>query len=252
MKEINKIASELCGKFVSHVSTDGGSPCIVTSLYYPNGDSIVLYFNRRGRQLEVTDYGGTLDALSHSGVEMNERKKMLDAICKREDVTRSGRSLSKILRPRSVSEDCLSFCQTITHISSWHFHQEQHLRSKLPLAIESLLEKKVRPKRQFVKQWHAQEHDPDGLFLVDYHFNGAAPARNLFFVTSESKALMVSAVVHFLRSHRLKTKTLAVIDRSAGVSKKQIERVQIAADELYFGLKGHEGQIVGFALGETK
>jgi hypothetical protein len=83
---------------------------------------------------------------------------------------------------------------------------------------------------------------------VDYHFNGQMPPRNLFYATSDSKALLVTAVSHFLRSHGEAFQTMTVID-PARVTPKQIERIQFASDELKYGVDGNESDIVRFALG---
>ena len=246
------ILPKLCPDFALESHGDAPIPFIVTPMFYPNGDSINLYFRVKGKQVFASDEGTTLDAISGGTIGFSdERRKIAGMICQRTNTNFVGSTISKSIRSRFVSEDCIVLCQAISMISGLYFQQDQNQRSKLSSEIETILEKRVKPKRAYVKHWKDSKIDPAGAFSVDFHFNGELPARNLFYVTTSGKALLVTAVVHFLRSHKIKVPTLSVVDNDADIKGKQIDRLRFASDDIIFGIKGHQKNIVNFALGKS-
>lgn len=248
---IKSILATMSKPLVVESVLDAPTPFVVTPMFYPNGDSINLYFRRDGKRLFASDEGTTFDVIADgpAGVP-DDRRRIIKAICNRTEVEFDGTEIRKPLRQSTIAEDCLVLCQAISTISGLYYQQERTERSKLPREIERVLKHRVKSKREYVRNWRDQRHDPDGAFKVDYHFNGQLPARNLFYVTTGNKALLVTAVVHFLRSHGIKVPTLSVVDHAARIEQRQLERLQFASEDIVFGLKGHEKKIVKFALGE--
>src|SRR4051812_14439513 len=99
---VKKLKSRLCSDLVVDISDDGAMPCVVTSLFYPNGDSVNLYFREVGRNVVVSDEGTTFDTLNHGGVEITEeRKGIIESICRQEEVQLSSTGhISKPLRAK--------------------------------------------------------------------------------------------------------------------------------------------------------
>jgi hypothetical protein len=142
----------------------------------------------------------------------------------------------------------MALCEAITAVSSIFYHVDSPVRSSLPIAVDKILRKKVEPKRGIERQWTDRRNDPNGSFPVDFRMNGIGEPRNIFPVTSSSKSIMVVAVANFLRSHGIRGRSLAIIDKGADLGPRDVNRLQLTADEIMFGLEGHESKIVKFAL----
>jgi hypothetical protein len=248
---IDRLKKRLCKDLlVEEDSTDFGSVAI-TSFSYPNGDSINLYFSDLGDSLAVSDEGATVSFLKNQGVEFPpERRQTIKTMCNPYDVEFVTPALRKHFQLSDIGAACMALCEAIINVSSIYYHTASPVRSPLPVAVDRLLRKRVDPKRGVERHWTDRRHDPKGSFPVDFHMNGVGEPRDIFSVTSPSKSIMVVAVVNFLRSHRTKVPTLAIVDKEANLGDRDLNRLQVTADEILFGLDGHEEKIVKFALGK--
>jgi hypothetical protein len=253
MLQIKKIPSLLPSSLVSGVHEVGGGTCIITPLYYPNGDSINIYFRKTDEGILATDEGATTDNLAQRGIKLTkERREIVEMICRARGASFLKPDITRMVKERSLSADFFSFCQAISDVSSLHYHAMHHKHStQFHEKVDSLVRKKIEVSRKVEREWTDPAIDPKGSFPVDYHLNGGGPPRNVFCVTSGGKALLVTAIAHFLRSHDIDIPTLAVVDSSANVKGRQLDRLQFASTKLIFGIKGHEKQIVNFALGKA-
>jgi hypothetical protein len=142
----------------------------------------------------------------------------------------------------------MELCEAITRVSSIYYHAGAQLRSPLPVIVGALLRERVEPIRGVERRWVDRRHDPKGAFPVDFHVNSIGEPRNIFSVSSAGKAVMVSAVVNFLRAHGHRWPTMTVIDKEAGLGPKDVNRLELASTELRFGIEDHEDDVVQFAL----
>ena len=228
-------------------STELG-PVAITSFSYPNGDSVNLYFGDLGNSLCVSDEGSTVAFLKNQGIKLSpERRDAIKLMCRQHDVEFVTPSLRRKFQMPDIGIACMGLCEAITKISSIYYHVESPVRSSLPVAVDRLLRSQVEPRRGIERDWIDRRHDPKGSFPVDFHLNGIAEPRDIFSITSPSKSIMVVAVVNFLRSHRKKVPTLAIVDKGAGLGATDVNRLQITAEELVFGLDGNDQKIVHFA-----
>ena len=249
---ISGLKRKLCRDLLlEEASTELGSVAI-TSFSYPNGDSVNLYFDSLGDTLAVSDEGSTVAFLKSQGIELSpDRREAIKVMCRAHDVEFVTPTLRRHFQMPDIGTACMALCETIASVSSIYYHAGPPVRSSLPVAVDKLLRAKVEPRRGIERHWFDRRHDPKGSFPVDFHLNGVGEARNIFSVTSPSKSIMVVAVVNFLRSHRTKSPTLAIIDENADLGPRDLNRLQITTDEMVFGLDKHEDKIVNFALGKT-
>lgn len=250
MIDIQKIPSLLCSNLMQETHQVAGKLCIVTPMSYPNGDSINIYFDRVGNDVIATDEGATTDNLANRGIRMTaERQAFVRTVCRTRGTSFSMPTIAKVLNRRSIQEDVFAFCQTLTDVSGLHYHANRPERSHFHAAVDSLVQSKIATAAKVDQKWTAKAIDPRGSFPVDYHVNKDGSARNLFYVTSNAKALLVTAVSHFLLSHEIRIPTLAVLDTEAELKGRHMDRLQFASDKILVGLKGNEHKIVRFALG---
>jgi hypothetical protein len=247
---IEKIQSQLCHDLLTQVDVAEGLAVAITSFMYPNGDSVNLYFEDHGDEFVVTDEGATVDFLRSQHVDMTfERKQLIRVMCGT-DVEFQSPRLVKRFDPVVAGPACMEFCETVTKVASIFYHSAGLSRSPLPMVVDDLLRKRVAPVRHIDRGWTYKQFDRKGSFPVDFRVNGLGPPRNIFSVTSASKSLLVTAVVHFLRSHGLDVPTMTIVDPDAKLSPRYIDRLQLASTEIKFGVEKHHADIVSFALGE--
>lgn len=233
---------------VEEAATDTASVAI-TSFSYPNGDSINLYFSDMGDSVGVSDEGATASFLKSQGVDFTpERRNLIKTMCQSFDVEFATPVLRKQFQIEEIGAACMSLCEAITTVSSIYYHAKSPSRSSLPVAVDKLLRAKVASTRRIERDWTHPKHDPKGSFPVDFHVNGLGEPRNIFSITSPSKSIMTVAVINFLRSHRITTPSLVIIDKDSGLGPRDTNRLQLTASEIFFGLKGKEDEIVKFAL----
>lgn len=250
---IDGLTKKLCRDLLVEVDRTATGSVAVTSCTYPNGDSVNLYFSNHGDSLVVSDEGATVSFLKNQRIELpQERRELIKSMCQSHDVE----FITPVLRKRFSLPDigmaCMALCEAITSVAAIHYHVETPTRSLLPVAVDKLLRVRVEPKRAIERLWTSRRHDPKGSFPVDFHVNGLGEPRNIFAVTSPSKSIMVVAVVNFLHSHRISAPTLVVVDKDAKLGHRDLNRLQLTANELAFGLEGQEDRVVKFALAKSR
>jgi hypothetical protein len=247
---IEKIQSQLCADLLTDIDVAEGLAVAITSFMYPNGDSVNLYFEDHDGEFVVTDEGATVDFLRSQHIEMtSERKQLIRVMCG-VDVEFQSPRLVKRFDPAIAGPACMAFCETVTRVASIFYHSSGLSRSPLPMVVDDLLRKRVSQVRHIDRGWTYKRFDTKGSFPVDFRVNGLGPPRNIFSVTSASKSLLVTAVVHFLRSHGLDVPTMTIVDPDANLSPRYIDRLQLASTEIRFGVEKHHADIVAFALGD--
>jgi hypothetical protein len=247
---ISGLKRKLCRDLLVHVDATEFGSVVVTSFSYPNGESINLYFTDFDNEtISVSDEGATTAFLRNQGIELPpERREIIKTICEPHDVEFVTPALRRQFQMPQIGEACMAICEAIIGVASIFYSSLSPARSSLPVAVDRLMRVRVEPKRGVERAWINRRHDHKGSFPVDFHLNGIGKPRDVFSVTSSSKAIMVVAVVNFLKSHRAKSPTLAIIDPKANLGARDLDRLQVTADELLVGLEGHEDKIVKFAL----
>jgi hypothetical protein len=244
---VKTLATHLCHDVVDEVGIRHGIAFIVTSFRYPDGDSVNLYVDRRDGESWVTDLGTTHTKFALEGMRITEaRQRVIDVVCRSYGVRQSELSLAARLDPASPSVGCLGLCEAITRISTLHYGIVSNERSDIHGAIESILKARVGHARKWTQDWTDPALDERQAFPVDFRMNGTGKPRHLFGVASRYKAALVSAVSHFFRAHDKYVPTMCVIDPAAKLGRHHIDRVQLAADEIVFGVD--EDRIAEFAL----
>jgi hypothetical protein len=246
---IEGLKKKLCRDLLLETECTEFGSVAVTSFSYPNGDSVNLHFSDLGDTLAVSDEGATIAFLKSQGIELQQdRRQTIKSICDPHEVEFVTPDLRRQFKMPDIGAACMGLCEAITAVASIFYHAVSPMRSSLPVAVDRLLRVRVESKRGVERDWTDRKHDPNGSFPVDFHLNGIGKPRDIFSVTSPSKSIMVVAVVNFLRSHRMKAPTLAIIDKSAGLGKTDLDRLSKTTDELIFGLHGHEEKVTKFAL----
>ena len=117
------LLSKLSRDLVSEVMKSSTTPCVITRFFYPNGDSIVLYFSKKSGKVTASDLGSTIDALVNSGVNLTARRRqIIEGICQGTGMKLSGDCLGKTIRNSHLNDDVLQLCQSLTHVSSLHYY----------------------------------------------------------------------------------------------------------------------------------
>jgi hypothetical protein len=246
---IPSLKKKLCRDLLLEEASTDTASVAVTSFSYPNGDSVNLYFSDLGDTIGVSDEGATVAFLRTQGVDFTaERRSAIKTMCRPHDVEFVTPVLRKQFQMPEIATACMALCEAISIVASIYYHVGSPARSSLPLAVDKLLRARVEPKRAVQRGWTSLRHDPKASFPVDFHVNGIGEPRNIFSVTSPSKCIMVVAVINFLKSHRLSAPSMAIVDKDADLGTKDLNRLQLTANQLTFGLHGKEDRVVDFAL----
>ena len=245
------LASRLCEDMVRKVAKHDFRSYVITHFSYPDGDSINLYVERRGEETRVSDLGTTMHRCNLNGVEMTpKRAEFISTICKTYGVDFAENALSKQLTD-DIGVDCLDLCQSIIRVSNLEFDADTRQRSRLKEYVDRLLQRFVAPKRPITSQWTAPS-DHRHAYPVDFHMNSVGDARNIFHVASSEKSTLVSAVCNYLKLVDAFAPTMAIIDPKLNLGEHQLDRLQISATELRWGVEDNEEAIVKFALSGMK
>jgi hypothetical protein len=248
----NSIAARLCDDLVSEVALRHGREFIITTFRYPDGDSLNLYVEARGKETWVTDGGTTLYKFAVSGMRVTDaRQHIIDVICRTYGLILGEDSrFSLQLDRKSPGESCRLFCEALTRVSTLRYDFLPRMQTALRTALESLLVERVRPVRRWTENWTDRLMDKKRLYPVDYRFNGVQPPRHVFRVATPYKAALVPAVVNFFRVNGQDVPTLSVIDPEANLGASHIQRVKSVSTEICFGIE--EERIVDFALARAR
>jgi hypothetical protein len=126
MPSLKSIIPRLCKDFVVASFDDTPMPCVVTALNYPGGDSINVYFDKRGqRGLSITDAGTTFETIRNSGFSItDESYRVIETTCRASGVEIVGirKHLTASVKPTTIGVDCLAFCQCLSQVAGIIFH----------------------------------------------------------------------------------------------------------------------------------
>jgi hypothetical protein len=185
-------------------------------------------------------------------IAMNEsRRALVDSVCRRYGVTNFDSELRIEIQPRTVRQNCLSLCEAVTRISNLHFEAAVRERSKIHDEVYDLLRRGIAAPRKIESVWSHPTIDPDKDFPVDFHLNGYGEPRNIFFVGSPGKSTLVAAVVGFLKLNNASAPTMSIVDPELTLPTRHIHRLQRVSDEVRYGVKGYEREIIAFASGRA-
>jgi hypothetical protein len=251
---IDRLRKRLCRDLLADVGEVDGRSVAVTTFTYPNGDSINLYFGKRGDDLVVSDEGATIDFLRSQDITLTEeRRDCIAAMCEPFAATVEGPRLVRNFQMEGLGAACVGLAQAATQVASLFYQAKPNLRSPLPVTVHRILRERVARTRGIEEDWVARRFDHEAAYPVDYRANGVGEPRHVFTVTSPKKAVLVSAVVHFLRSHRIDVPTMTIVDPEADLDRPDINRLQLASTELKWASdKKMEQDLVKFALSGMK
>ena len=248
---IEGLKKKLCRDLLVETDQTDVDTVAITSFSYPNGDSVNLYFSGFGDTLAVSDEGATVDFLHAHNIELPaDRRDTIKTMCRPYEVEFATPVLRRFFQMPEIGPASMALCEAITRVAAISYQAVPQLRSSLPLAVDTLLRKRVMPRRGVERQWIAKRQDPKGSFPVDFRVNGLGEPRHIFSVTSSSKSILAVAVVNFLRSHRINVPTLAIVDLEAGLGPRDTNRLQLTVSDLSYGIEGNEEKIVRFALAD--
>lgn len=248
---IEELKSRICRDLVFEINQSDELTYAITSFSYPDGDSVNLYFRDLGGEMEVSDEGTTIRFFRQQQVDLTlDRHAIIKSMCRAHDVEFQHPRLVKRFDISDAGVACLAFCEAVTSVSAIYYHSPAAKRSPLPVELGELLRKRVEPIRRVEHHWTSRRYDPKGSFPVEFHVNGMGPPRNIFSVTSHGKAVLVSAVVHFLKSHGIDSPTMSIVDPEAKLGPRDIDRLQLASTEIRFGIDKHHQDVVEFALAD--
>lgn len=244
-----ELAENLCRDLVRGVATRGGREFIVTPFRYANGDFINVYVSNDGHDSVLSDMGATLHRLGLNGVGVTEaRDELISHVIALHGLGRERGVFTKRVSSRTLGSDFVSFCAALTRLSNLEFDSSSRRESPIPGAVENVVRRLIDPVRRVTRNWVDEAIDPAGAYSVDYHINSDVPPRNLFVVTTREKGIHVASVCNFLRSRDRSAPAMAVIDGDV-VRGKPLRQLELAVDELCYGVEGKEGRIVSFAVG---
>src|SRR5690348_9600608 len=120
---IDRLKSRLCKDLLVESHIHDGRSIAITSMWYPNGDSVNLYFGQSADKQFVTDEGTTLDFLEREEIEISEeRKHLIRAMCRTHDVAFNTPRLVRYFDLNELGPACIDLCQAIMRVSSIHYH----------------------------------------------------------------------------------------------------------------------------------
>lgn len=252
MNILEHIGREVSRDIMTQVIKIQGRTLLQTSFMYPDGEVVCLYLDRGPGGIKVTDFGNTLYRINADGVDLRKggsRADFVRVVCNMYMIDPGeGGELSLPLDIDHPGRTILRLCEAVTRISGLHWDATSRVHNPLPEQLGDLLKSRVNAERELFRQWFDPMSDPQGGYIVDFHLNTAGRPSNIFHVVSDQKSTMVSAVSNFFRAHAVPGKTMAVIAPEVGLSKRNVDRLQLAVDRILIGVENHEDDIVEFAL----
>lgn len=246
---VGELAGNLCKDVVREVYEEDGRAFIETTLPYPTGDLITLSIDVRDGDLYASDNGMTAYWLAVDGVDLTEpRQRFLESACLLHDVSFDGEAFTRRLTPVTLGTDVLALCQTIVRVSTLRYDRVGRTLQTVTDEVASLVDAKVLPRRPYVPNWTDAERDPRAANLVDYHFNSAGVASNLFVAQSQQKVAIVTGIIFFWRTQFPDFKAMCVLTDELALTRTSAERLRMAADVVVSGVARNAEQIVEFAL----
>lgn len=237
IRTASQLAESLCENLVVEVASRNNRSFIVSSLSYPDGETITVYIDHDRDSGWLTDRGTTLYKLELNGVKASKnRAERIDRVCQNYAIERRDDELRVRLTNDGIHDAFVRLCEASLVVFSTQSTQDRHGPSGFAIALESVLLSEITPFRPWTARWTDPTFDPRGAFPVDYRFNGENSPRHLFQVSTTYKAALVSAVSGFYQSNGVYVPTMTVINPDFNLGDRHIDRLQLASTELCWGL----------------
>jgi len=240
----------ICSELVVGLRARHERRFLVTSFSYPDGDSINAYLERPQRESYLSDRGITRFKALDRNVDFTDKNQhdRVRSICAFHRAEWDGIQVRRRIATKSAPADFLAFCQAVARVADVAWYPDHHRLREFSEVVDHFVSKKIEPQRPALRNWTLSSADPHHVYSVDYHFNSSGPPVHVFTVGSKSKAILTSAVANFLRAHSAHYPTMSIIDSAAGLGDRHVRRLQLACDELVFGLQGNERLVTDFVL----
>lgn len=242
---VSELKDSLCGDLVVGAFERHDRKFLVTKFTYPVGDSVNLYLTGDNENQRITDLGTTHFFLKVANVDMDTdtRMEFVKSVCAGFEIDIGPDFvLSKPITPKTAGDDVLSFCQAITRISALHYDQRAKQFQVFATEVDQLITTIV-PSENVSRNWTDRQIDPEQNYSIDYHFNQAAPARNIFVVRNRINAEIAIGTMNFYLANSRLDDSMSVVAPDLGLPRK-VEKKLERNSRVIFGIK--EDQIKRF------
>ena len=203
-----------------------GRYIVYTPFMFDDGDHFIVVLVQKQDEWFLTDEGHTLMHLSYSDidVETGTRARIIEeSLCTHGVQNENGEFLLKIA-DEDFGDALWSFLQALSGAASVALMTKEKVRTAFFDDFRAIIEHQV-PRERVVFDWHHPGFDPDKIYAVDCHVNGATLPWFVFAVNSDRRCQNATISCLIYERADVKFHSLALFEDQTRINRRSLAQL---------------------------
>jgi len=219
---------------------------VLTPFQFEDGDHLAIVLKRDNGHWLLTDEGHTYMHLTYDlderDLQQGTRQKIIANALSAFSVGDRDGELVLVIPEARYGDALYSFIQALLKIADVSYLSRERVRSTFMDDFWSFMAEQI-PESRRAFDWHDQQHDPDGKYLVDCRANGAE--RPLFIYALPNDDKVRDATIGLLQFERwgLPFRALGIYEDQEEVNRKVVARFSDVCDKQFSSLAANRDRV---------
>ncbi|MCD4746283.1 MAG: DUF1828 domain-containing protein [Bacteroidales bacterium] len=216
---------------------------------FEDGDEYCIVLQKKGTIWQLTDEGHTLMHLSYD-MDVNDifkgtRGNIIDNALVNYEIDNNNGELNKNIKDDDFGNALFSFIQGLIKITDIEYLSRERARSTFMDDFRIYIQQIIPPDRLKL-DYFDNEHDPKGMYTMDFCINGMEKPVFLFGIPNNDKTKDVTVNILQYERWGLKFRPVAVFEAQEEINRKVLARFSDVVDRQFSNLVSNKERIESY------